>query len=145
MSESVRERTQIAAPPDVILDAIIDVEAYPSWQRDVKSVEVLARDEEGRPAQAQFVVDARLFTATYTLDYAYGDGTVQWKLVRSDQLRELDGGYTVVDAGDGSSTVTYELDVDPTISVPRFMRRAAAEKIVRGALDNLRNRVASGA
>jgi ribosome-associated toxin RatA of RatAB toxin-antitoxin module len=144
MSESVSERTQIAASPAAILDAIIEVDAYPSWQRDVKSVDVLDRDAEGRPARARFVVDARLFTATYTLDYTYGDGTVVWRLVESDQLRELDGGYTVSDSGDGTSTVTYKLDVDPVVSVPRFMRRAAAEKIVRSALDNLRQRVESG-
>lgn len=143
MSETVTETRDIAAPPTAVLDAIIDVASYPQWQRDVRSVEVLAHDAQGRPARARFVVDARLFTATYTLDYAYGDGTVRWELVHSDQLRQLDGGYTVVDAGGGASRVTYELEADPTISVPRFMRRAAAEKIVRSALDNLRQRVES--
>ncbi len=144
MSESVAESRVIAASRDVILDAIIAVDAYPRWQRDVKDVEVLERDAKDRPARARFVVDARIFTATYTLDYAYGDGTVRWQLVSSDQLRQLDGGYTVTDAGDGTCSVTYELVVDPTISVPRFMRRAAAEKIVRSALDNLRQHVESG-
>ncbi|HSJ43635.1 MAG TPA: SRPBCC family protein [Euzebyales bacterium] len=143
MSESVTERRTIAAPPATILDAIINVDVYPEWQRDVQSVEVVDRDDEGRPARARFVVDARLFTATYTLDYTYTDDAVRWELVASDQLRELDGGYTVTDGGDGTSAVTYELRVDPTISVPRFMRRAAAEKIVRSALDNLRQHVES--
>jgi ribosome-associated toxin RatA of RatAB toxin-antitoxin module len=145
MSESVTDRRVIAAPAAAILDAIIDVDVYPEWQRDVKSVEVLDRDAVGRPARARFVVDARVFTATYTLDYTYTDDAVHWELVSSDQLRELDGGYTVTDGGDGTSTVTYQLQVDPTISVPRFMRRAAAEKIVRSALDNLRQRVESAA
>jgi len=145
MSESVTDRRVIAASAAAILDAIIDVDVYPEWQRDVKSVEVLDRDAVGRPARARFVVDARVFTATYTLDYTYTDDAVRWELVSSDQLRELDGGYTVTDGGDGTSTVTYQLQVDPTISVPRFMRRAAAEKIVRSALDNLRQRVESAA
>ncbi len=143
MSESVADSKVIAASAETILEAIIDVAAYPRWQRDVKDVEVLERDAQGRPARARFVVDARIFTATYTLDYSYGDGTVRWQLVASDQLRELDGGYTVAEAGDGTCTVTYELVVDPTISVPRFMRRAAAERIVRSALDNLRQHVES--
>lgn len=143
MSESVTESRVIAASPAAILDAIIAVDAYPQWQRDIKDVDVLDRDAQDRPARARFVVDARIFTATYTLDYAYGDGTVRWRLVSSDQLRQLDGGYTVSDAGDGTCRVTYELEVDPTISVPRFMRRAAAERIVRSALDNLRQHVES--
>ncbi len=145
MSESVTEHRVIAASLAEILDAIINVDVYPEWQRDVQSVDVLDRDAQGRPARARFVVDARLFTATYTLDYTYTDDAVRWELVSSDQLRELDGGYTVTDGGDGTSTVTYELRVDPAISVPRFMRRAAAEKIVRSALDNLRQRVESTA
>lgn len=143
MTESVTEHRVIAAPPAPILDSIINVDVYPEWQRDVQSVEVLDRDALGRPARARFVVDARLFTATYVLDYTYADDAVRWELVSSNQLRQLDGGYTVTDRGDGTSTVTYELQVDPTISVPRFMRRAAAEKIVRSALDNLRQRVES--
>ncbi len=143
MSESVADSTVIAASPTAIIDAIIDVAAYPRWQRDVNDVEVLERDAQDRPATARFVVDARIFTATYTLAYTYGDGTVLWRLVASDQFRQLDGGYTVTDSGDGTCTVTYALEVDPTISVPRFMRRAAAEKIVRSALDNLRKHVES--
>lgn len=143
MSESVRESRVIAASPEAILDAIIAVDHYPGWQKDVESVDVLETDGQGRPAQARFVVDARLFTATYTLDYAYGDGTVTWTLAHSDQLRELTGGYEVRDNGDGTCTVAYELVVEPAISVPRFMRRAAAEKIVRSALDNLRAHVTS--
>lgn len=143
MSESVTERRVIAAPATAILDAIIDVADYPRWQRDVRSVDVLAHDDQQRPARARFVVDARIFTATYTLDYRYGDGTVRWNLVDSAQLRQLDGGYTVTDRGDGTCEVTYDLVADPTISVPGFLRRAAAEKIVRSALDNLAQRVAA--
>lgn len=143
MSETVTETRDIPAPPATVLDAIVDVATYPQWQKDVRSVEVLEHDPEGRPGRARFVVDARLFIADYTLDYTYGDGTVRWELVASDQLRQLDGGYTVVDAGHGGSRVTYELEADPVISVPRFMRRAAAEKIVRSALENLRQRVES--
>ncbi|CAN5872605.1 hypothetical protein BH23ACT10_BH23ACT10_19470 [soil metagenome] len=142
MSESVTETTVIAASPATILDAIIAVDTYPQWQRDVQEVDVLDRDAQGRPARARFVVDARIFTATYVLAYTYGDGTVRWELESSEQLRTLDGGYTVTADGDDRSTVTYELVADPTISVPRFMRRAAAEKIVRSALDNLRDHVA---
>lgn len=131
MSESVSDRRVIAAQPDVILDAIIDVAAYPEWQRDVRQVDVLERDEQGRASRAHFVVDARIFTATYTLAYTYAEREVRWELVASEQLRELDGGYTVREQGDGTSEVTYELVVDPTISVPRFLRRAAAEITLR--------------
>lgn len=129
------------ADADVVFQAITDIEAYPRWQAEVHTVEVLARDEHGRPARARFVVDAKIFTADYTLKYRYGQRSVSWELVDSAQLRQLDGSYTVVDDGVGSAAVTYELVADPTVSVPRFLRRSAAQRIVRSALDNLKSEV----
>jgi ribosome-associated toxin RatA of RatAB toxin-antitoxin module len=143
MSEAVADRRVVAAAPDVVFDVIVDIESYPRWQDDVKTVEVLDRDERGRPARARFVVDARLFQADYTLGYTYDEHEVSWQLIASDQLRTLDGSYTVTNNGDGTSTVTYQLDADPAVSIPGFMRRSAAQRIVRSALDDLKRRVES--
>lgn len=141
MGEAVADNRVINASPEAVLSVVTDLEAYPEWQQEVREVEVLQRDAQGRPLQARMVVDARLFTASYTLAYTYSDTSMHWQLVSSEQLRQLDGGYTVTDNGDGTTTVSYELDADPTISVPRFMRRTAAEHIVRTALDGLKQRV----
>lgn len=144
MSEAVADSIVINAAPREVMDVIVDIEDYPGWQSDIREVEILERDPQGRPARARFVVDARLLTAIYTLDYTYSEDGVRWDLVSSEQLRQLDGGYRVAGGGDGTTTVTYELVADPTISLPRFMRRKAAEHIVRGALDGLKRRVESG-
>lgn len=141
MSEAVADSIVINATPQAVMDVILDVEAYPKWQRDIREVKVLERDEQDRVVRAHFVVDARLLTAVYTLAYTYSSDAVRWELVSSEQLRQLDGGYTVTSAAGGISTVTYELVADPTISVPGFLRRRAAEHIVRGALDGLKQRV----
>jgi ribosome-associated toxin RatA of RatAB toxin-antitoxin module len=144
MTEAVTDRIEINATPQAVMDVILDIEAYPQWQSDIREVEVLERDDEGRAARARFVVDARVFTAIYTLAYTYSTDGVRWELVSSDQLRQLDGSYRVAGGTDGTTTVTYELVADPTISVPRFMRRKAAEHIVRSALQGLRQRVEAG-
>ncbi|HSK97580.1 MAG TPA: SRPBCC family protein [Euzebyales bacterium] len=144
MSEAVAESIEINATPRAVMDVIVDIEAYPEWQKDIREVAVLERDAAGRPTQARFVVDARLLTAIYTLAYTYSDDGVRWQLVSSEQLRQLDGGYRVVATADDATTVTYELIADPTISVPSFMRRRAAEHIVRSALDGLKQRVEAG-
>lgn len=144
MSEAVADSIVINAAPREVMDVIVDIEDYPRWQSDIREVEILERDPQGRPARARFVVDARLLTAIYTLDYTYAEDGVRWDLVSSEQLRQLDGGYRVAGGGDGTTTVTYELVADPTISLPRLMRRKAAEHIVRGALDGLKRRVESG-
>lgn len=141
MSEAVADSIVINATPQAVMSVIVDVESYPEWQKDIREVKVLERDEQDRATQAQFVVDARLMTAIYTLAYTYSPDAVRWELVSSEQLRQLDGGYTVASAASGTTTVTYELVADPTISVPAFLRRKAAEHIVRGALDGLKQRV----
>lgn len=144
MSEAVADSIVINAAPKAVMDVILDLEDYPRWQDDIREVEVLERDDQGRAAQARFVVDARLLTAIYTLKYTYDEDGVHWQLASSEQLRQLDGAYRVAGSTDGTTTVTYELVADPTISVPRFMRRKAAEHIVRGALDGLKRRVETG-
>jgi ribosome-associated toxin RatA of RatAB toxin-antitoxin module len=144
MSEAVADSIVIDATPRAVMDVIVDIERYPEWQKDIREVEVLEHDGQGRPSRARFVVDARLITAVYTLAYTYSDDAMRWELVSSEQLRQLDGGYRLVPSGDAATTVTYELVADPTISVPRFMRRRAAEHIVRSALDGLKQRVEAG-
>jgi ribosome-associated toxin RatA of RatAB toxin-antitoxin module len=145
MSEAVADSIVIDATPQAVMEIIVDVERYPEWQKDIREVEVLEHDAQGRPSRARFVVDARLFTAVYTLAYTYSDDGMRWELVSSEQLRQLDGVYRLVPTADAATTVTYELVADPTISVPRFMRRRAAEHIVRSALDGLKQRVEAGA
>jgi ribosome-associated toxin RatA of RatAB toxin-antitoxin module len=144
MSDAVTDRIEINATARAVMDVILDIEAYPQWQNDIREVEVLERDEQARAVRARFVVDARLFTAVYTLAYTYSGDGVAWELVTSEQLRQLDGSYRVAGGTDGTTTVTYELVADPTISVPRFMRRRAAEHIVRSALQGLKLRVEAG-
>jgi hypothetical protein len=86
-----------------------------------------------------------MLTAIYTLAYTYSGDAVRWELISSDQLRQLDGSYRVAPASEGSTTVTYELAADTTMSIPGFMRRRAAEHIVRSALEGLKQRVETGA
>jgi ribosome-associated toxin RatA of RatAB toxin-antitoxin module len=145
MTEAVADSIVINASPQAVMDVIVDIEAYPVWQKDIREVEVLERDEHGRASRARFVVDARMLTAIYTLAYTYSGDAVRWELISSDQLRQLDGSYRVAPASEGSTTVTYELAADTTMSIPGFMRRRAAEHIVRSALEGLKQRVETGA
>ena len=62
MADAVRESTTLDAELDTVLQVVRDVASYPQWQEDFRSVDVLDRDDEGRPRSARLVVDARLFT-----------------------------------------------------------------------------------
>ena len=52
-----------------------------------------------------------------------------------------DGGYRLVDRGDGSTEVSLDLTVEHSISAPGFLRRKVFGGFVDGALDGLRRRV----
>lgn len=143
MSESVRESVLVKADPDTIMDVIADFDAYPDWQPDFKSVEILETDEDGWATKVRFVLDAMIMTTTYTLAYSYTDTSMSWHLVEGEQVRSLDGSYTLEDQGDGTTKVTYDLQVEPAIAVPGMLKRRATKKIVDSALKGMKQRVES--
>ncbi|HWH31334.1 MAG TPA: SRPBCC family protein [Egibacteraceae bacterium] len=143
MSETVRESILVKADADTIMDVIADFDAYPDWQPDFKSVEVLETDDDGWATKVRFVLDAMIMTTSYTLAYTYTDTSMSWHLVEGEQVRKVDGSYTLEDAGGGQTKVTYQLEVDPTISVPGILKRKATKKIVDSALKGMKQRVES--
>lgn len=141
MSEAVSESITVQAGPDAVMDVIADFEAYPEWQREIKAVEVLETDDDGWGTAVRFTVDAKIFSMTYVLGYTYTDDTMHWTLLEGDQVRKIDGSYHLADKGDGTTEVTYHLEVVPAITLPKTVRRKAAQRIVDGALAGMKARV----
>lgn len=121
---------------------IADLEAYPEWTASMKQVDVLSVNEEQRPAEARFVLDAGAIKDTYTLSYEWDDDAeVRWTLVSGSLLRAMDGSYTLVDTGAGGTHVTYQLTVDVAIPMLGLMKRKAEKVIIDTALKELKKRV----
>jgi ribosome-associated toxin RatA of RatAB toxin-antitoxin module len=122
---------------------IADLEAYPEWTASVREVEVLTvYEDDERPAEARFVLDAGAIKDTYTLSYEWDDDAqVRWTLVEAGLLRRLDGSYTLMELEDGSTEVTYELTVDVAIPLLGLMKRKAEKVIIGTALKELKKRV----
>ncbi len=143
MPEYTESATHIAAPVDMVLDIIADLEAYPTWADGLRSVRVLS-DEDGWADEAEFVLDAGMLKDDYVLRYTWdvdedSTGVVSWELVRAQSLSAMDGSYTL--AADGSGTqVTYRLSVDVKIPMPGMLRRKAERAIVANALEGLKKR-----
>jgi ribosome-associated toxin RatA of RatAB toxin-antitoxin module len=144
----VADRTEssivIAAPPDVVMSVIADLDAYPEWSSDVKSVEVLSVYEDtGRPAQARFVIDSGAFKDEYTLDYTWADDEhVSWEMAGSGSLlKVLDGEYALAAAENAGTEVTYRLTVEVKIPMIGMIKRKAEKVIVDTALKGLKARV----
>lgn len=144
MADQTTERTTIAAPLERVVAIAEDVERYPEWARDVKSVEVLERDGEGRPLRVAFRAGAMGHSAHYVLRYSYDDdpARIAWVLESGDVVRRLDGEYVFepVEGDEGATAVTYHLVVELAVPLPGFVKRRAEGKIVTTALDELQRR-----
>ena len=142
MADRTESSIVINATPAQVMAVIADLSCYPDWSDGVKSVEVLTQYEDGRPADARFVVDAGAIKDTYELEYDWNDDeSVTWKLTQGEMLKALDGAYTLTDGGDGSTTVSYELSVDVSIPMIGLIKRKAEKVIVDTALRGLKERV----
>jgi ribosome-associated toxin RatA of RatAB toxin-antitoxin module len=146
MAEATTSSITIGADPEAVMAVIADFAAYPAWADQVKTVEVLEIDAEGRPERVRFQMDAGPIKDNYTLDYSWApDGrSVSWTLVKGQIQRAQNGSYTL-DGAAGRTTVTYSLAVDLTIPMIGMLRRKAEKVIIDTALKGLKRRVESGA
>jgi polyketide cyclase/dehydrase/lipid transport protein len=145
MADEARESIHIEATPEECYAVAIDFDRYPEWATDVKYVEVLERDDEGRGTKVKYRISALGKTMGYVLnyDYAGAPGGFSWELAKADVLRVLDGSYSFV-AQNGGTQVGYVLAVDITIPLPGFMKKAAAGMIVQNAMKQLKEYIEAG-
>jgi ribosome-associated toxin RatA of RatAB toxin-antitoxin module len=139
-SDAVRQTLVVAADAATIMGIVADLDSYPQWQPDITDLEILETGENGWARRARFEASAMGRTVSFELEYTYTDTEVRWRLVESDLLTRNDGSYVLVDQGDGTTQVTYELDVDLSIPVPGFMRRQIANHVVSSALQAVKRR-----
>ncbi|MBI2708339.1 MAG: SRPBCC family protein [Actinobacteria bacterium] len=146
MADSVSERTTIEAPAADVLAVLLDFERYPEWARDLKEAEVLVRDAEGRPLEVRFRAAGMGHSTSYTLRYDHSrPDRLAWRLVEGDVARKLDGQYTFHELdGGGRTDITYDLEAELKMPLPRFVKRRTQLKISHTALRELKARVEAG-
>jgi ribosome-associated toxin RatA of RatAB toxin-antitoxin module len=130
----------IEATPDQIMDVLVDLESLTEWSSTHQKVEVLERDDQGRPAKSRQVVKVVGVSDEQVLDYTVHDDGVSWTLVSSKQQRAQQGRYTLTPNGD-STDVRFELTVDPAVPLPGFLVKRGAKGLMETATDGLRKRV----
>ena len=130
----------IEATPDEIMNVLVDLESLTEWSSAHQKVEVLERDDEGRPAKSRQVVKIVGVSDEQVLDYTMHDDGVSWTLVSSKQQRAQEGRYTLTPNGD-TTDVRFELTVDPIVPLPGFLIKKGAKGLMETATDGLRKRV----
>ena len=130
----------IEATPDEIMDVLFDLESLTEWSSFHKKIEILERDEQGRPSKSRQAVKIVGVTDEQVLDYSVHDDGVGWTLVSAKQQRAQEGRYTLTREGD-ATRVHFELTVDPSVPIPGFLVKRGAKGLMETATDGLRKRV----
>ena len=144
MAEHAEGTTEVFATPSEVMAVVADFEAYPDWVGSLEEVEVLARDRRGRGTRVAFRLRTPMGDQAYTLAYRYRprDAGMTWTYVEGT-LDDLAGSYELEPTGDGTTRVTYRLEVALGVPLPGLVKRQAAKQIVRSALADLKRRVES--
>jgi uncharacterized membrane protein len=146
MADTSTQSIQVHAPVDRVAAVICDFPRYPEWVDAIEQIEVLEEYEDGYAARVRFVIDAGVLADDYTLEYAYADDItrIEWHLVEpSKTQKSQQGSYDLADNGDGTTTVTYMLEVELSIGMLGMFRRKAEKMIMDTALKQLKRRVES--
>ncbi|MBD3926998.1 SRPBCC family protein [Nocardioides cavernae] len=144
MAEQTSSSIVVDAPPADVMAVIADFESYPEWAKGVQKAEVVEPGAGDRAEQVYFALDVSPIKDEYTLAYDWdGDREVTWTLVEGNMLRALDGAYTLVDGGDGSTEVTYRLALDVSIPLIGMLKRKGEKILIDAALKGLKKRVES--
>lgn len=140
MAEHATEQMVIRATPQRCFDAVVDVERYAEWAADIKDVDVIERDESGRPLTVAFRAAAFGRSVTYTLAYDYSAAPAQlsWVQTDGDLTCRLDGTYVFEVTDHGDTDVRYDLDVELRVPIPGFVKRRAEGRITHTALRELK-------
>lgn len=146
MAEQTSASIQIEASPAAVMRQIADFDSYPQWATAVKSAQVVREGSGGRAEQVHFELNAGPIKDSYVLAYQWDDDrSVSWTLVEGQQLKKLDGSYTLRDRGRGITEVTYHLTVDVSIPMIGPLKRKAEKMIIDTALKELKRQLESTA
>ena len=142
MADEATQEMVVGASPQRTWEVLTAFDEYPTWATDLKSAEVVARDDQGRALEVAFRAAAMGRSTSYRLryDYARAPEVLAWRLVEGDITRKLDGSYELapVDGDADRTQVTYHLEVDLLVPLPGFVKRRAEARIVTTALRSLR-------
>lgn len=140
MTDEAMERINIAASPRACFTVAVDFESYPKWAADIKSVEVLERDAEGRGTRVCFRAAAMGQSIRYTLEYDYREAPrcLRWVQTAGEVTRKLDGSYTFEPNHAGGTDMTYHLVAELKVPIVGFIKRRAELRILGTAVRELK-------
>ncbi len=140
MSDSSSSTVTIDSPFAAVSEALFALEKYPEWSSSIKSVEAVARDDQGRITKAKMTIDAGMMKDRVILDYDWSEAPsrLSFSLDDADLLTGMDGAYILKSVDEDTTSVTYELTVSLSMPIPAMMRQKAEKTTIDQALSQLK-------
>ena len=114
---------------DEVWAVVEDVETAPSWQNGLEQINVLDRDDEGRPQRAESVNDAKVKTIKSIVRFRYDAPVlIEWEQEKGD-LKSVVGAWELEDLGDGRTRATYRLEGDPGRMLGMMIRGPVEDRL----------------
>lgn len=120
---------EIEAPIERCWEIAADIEGAPNWQDNLREVDVLQRDEEGRPLVCETVSHAKVKDVKARLRFSYDPHTgIDWEQEKGE-VKSLHGSWRFEDLGNGRTRATYALAVDPGRMLGMLVRGPVEDKV----------------
>ncbi|HKF79507.1 MAG TPA: SRPBCC family protein [Thermoleophilaceae bacterium] len=119
----------VDAPIERCYELAADIEGAPDWQETLLDVEVLERDDQGRPLVVETVSDAVVRKARTRLRFSYDPPKgLSWEQLEGDP-KWLNGRWAFEDLGDGRTRATYALESDPGRLLGMLLRGPVQDRV----------------
>ena len=140
MAEFSRSEISIDAPIAQVQKTLFELDKYPEWSTQIKSSEVITRDDQGRITTVKMSIDAGMMKDRLTLNYDWSQapGKLSFSMEDADLLTSMDGVYTISSLDEETTEVTYELEVSLSMPIPASMRQKAEKATIDAALSHLK-------
>src|SRR4030081_1985687 len=105
---------EIDPPIERCWAVVQDVAVASEGQHALERVDVIERDDRGRPLVCAATTNTKISRFTTRVRFEYEEPTrLSWMQVGKSDLRSMRGAWELEDLGRGRTRATYRLEVDP--------------------------------
>ena len=127
------------APIEKIFDVLTDYKSYSDFVVGVDEIEVLSQDENSARVKYSLNIIKKV---SYIISMKQSRPTaIEWSLESGDLFKQNDGSWLLKDLENGSTEVTYGLEVAVKGFVPKSIINALTSKNLPAMMKSFENRV----
>lgn len=135
----------VAAPPAAVAAVLTDYERIPEFMPDVKTSQVLERNDSGLVVEQEAAAKFLMFTKRIhlVLEVSEDRGTISFRDRCRKSFAQYEGAWRL--SGGDTTTVVYELAAKPTFDVPTFVIKRLLKRDAALMIERLQKAIASRA